>query len=170
MIRRLTGAEACAHLRGLAEVLHDCVEGGASVSFMYPFSIADAEQFFRQVIDGIDTGERILLAAFDGDHVIGTVQLILATPPNQPHRAEIAKLLVRRLARGRGVAAALMQSVEEHARAAGKTLLMLDTVTGGAAERLYERLHWTKAAIIPNYAMFPDGRWCDTTIFWKQLE
>jgi len=170
MIRRLGAADARAHISGLAEVLHDCVEGGASVSFMHPFSVADAARFFEAVIDSVDAGERILLAAFDGQQLVGTVQIITAVPPNQPHRAEIAKLLVRRSARGKGVAAALMQAVEEHARAAGKTLLILDTVTGGVAERLYERLNWTKAAVIPRYAMFPDGRWCDTTIFWKHIE
>lgn len=169
MIRRLTTKEARQHLPALARVLHDCVEGGASVSFMYPYSQADAERFFSKVIDGIETGDRILLAAFDGDELVGTVQVLTATPPNQPHRAEIAKLLVHRSARGKGVAAALMEAVEQHARAAGKTLLMLDTVTGSTAERLYQRLNWTKAAVIPRYAMFPDGRWCDTTIFWKQL-
>jgi GNAT superfamily N-acetyltransferase len=169
MIRRLTAQEAREHLQALARVLHDCVEGGASVSFMFPFSQADAQRFFSKVIDGIDAGDRVLLAAFEGDTLVGTVQIVTATPPNQPHRAEIAKLLVHRSARGKGVAAALMAAVEQHARVAGKTLLMLDTVTGSAAERLYQRLNWTKAAVIPRYAMFPDGRWCDTTIFWKQL-
>jgi GNAT superfamily N-acetyltransferase len=97
------------------------------------------------------------------------VQVFLATPPNQPHRGDIAKLLVRQSARGQGIAARLMQSAEEHALAAGKSLLVLDTVTGGVAERLYERLGWTRVGVIPNYALFPDGRWCDTTIFYKSL-
>jgi GNAT superfamily N-acetyltransferase len=169
MVRNLNAAEARQYLGALAGVLVDCVQGGASVSFMLPYSQADAEGFFVKVIDGVEAGERILLAAFDGDAIVGTVQLVTAMPPNQPHRAEVAKLLVHRSARNRGIAATLMEAVEQEARAAGKTLLMLDTVTGGAAERLYLRLNWTKAAVIPQFAMFPDGRWCDTTIFWKQL-
>jgi GNAT superfamily N-acetyltransferase len=92
-----------------------------------------------------------------------------ATPPNQPHRADVAKMLVHRAARRQGVAGRLMLAAEEHARAARKTLLVLDTVTGGDAERLYERLGWTRVGVIPKYALFPDGRWCDTTIFWKEL-
>ena len=169
MIRSLTAAEAREHLQSLAEILYDCVDGGASVSFMSPFSHADAERFYSKVVEGLEAHDRILLVAFDGEALIGTVQIIMATPPNQPHRAEVAKLLVHRSARGKGIASALMEAVEHHARAAGKTLLMLDTVTGSTAERLYLRLNWTKAAVIPRYAMFPDGRWCDTTIFWKHL-
>jgi GNAT superfamily N-acetyltransferase len=111
----------------------------------------------------------VLLAAFDDGDVVGTVQVNLATPPNQPHRADIAKLLVRRSARRRGVAAQLMEAAEREALAEGKTLLVLDTVTGDAAERLYERLGWTRVGVIPNYALYPDGRPCATTLFYKQL-
>jgi GNAT superfamily N-acetyltransferase len=136
---------------------------------MLPFSQRDAELFFNRVIDGLEREERLLLGAYDGDSPVGSVQIVTALPPNQPHRAEIAKLLVHRSARGKGVGAALMKAAEDHARALGKTLLMLDAVTGGDAERLYLRLNWTKAAVIPQYAMFPDGRWCDTTIFWKVI-
>jgi len=162
--------EARRHLAPLANILVDCVEGGASVSFMAPFSQVEAERFWQTVIAGLETGDRILLAAFDDDVMVGTVQMLTAMPPNQPHRAEVAKLLVARSARGKGIGAALMKALEQHARAAGKTHLMLDTVTGGDAERLYQRLNWTRAAVIPKYAMFPDGRWGDTTIFWKLLE
>jgi GNAT superfamily N-acetyltransferase len=168
-VRNLDAGEARRDLSALAGILFDCVEGGASVSFMWPFSQADAEQFFSKVIDGVERGERVLLAAYEGGVPVGTVQIVTAVPPNQPHRAEIAKLLVHRSARGKGVATALMEAVERHARALSRTLLMLDTVTGGDAERLYQRLNWTKAAVIPNYALFPDGRWCDTTIFWKAI-
>lgn len=168
-IRNLDSLQARQHLDALAGVLHDCVDGGASVSFMWPFPMSEAAKFFAKVIDGVEAGDRILLAAFEGDALVGTVQILTSTPPNQPHRAEIAKLLVKRSARGKGVAAMLMEAVEQHAKALGKTLLMLDTVTGGDAERLYQRLNWTRAAVIPNYAMFPDGRWCDTTIFYKVL-
>jgi ribosomal protein S18 acetylase RimI-like enzyme len=111
----------------------------------------------------------VILAAFDGSTLVGTVQLILAVPPNQPHRGEIAKLLVHRSARRRGVAQRLMGRVEVEARAEGKTLLVLDTVTGDAAERLYEGLGWTTVGVIPGYALYPDGRPCDTTVFFKAL-
>lgn len=157
------------HLRDLASVLVDCVEGGASVSFMAPFSLADAEAFFERVLGGVACGERILIAAFLGSKLVGTIQVLTATPPNQPHRADLAKLLVLRSARSHGVGARLMEFAEEESRRAGKTLLVLDTVTGSAAERLYVRLGWNKVGIIPNYALFPDGSFCDTTIFWKQL-
>jgi GNAT superfamily N-acetyltransferase len=136
---------------------------------MPPFGKSDAEEFFRKVIRGVEAGERILLAAFVDSKLAGTVQVLTAMPPNQPHRAEIAKLLVLRSARGQGLAAALMRRAEECAREAGKTLLVLDTCEGGAAERLYLRLGWVKAGVIPKYALNPDGSWCDTIIFWKTL-
>ena len=136
---------------------------------MASLSKPEAEAFFEKVVEGVERGERILLAAFiDGD-LLGTVQIITATPPNQPHRADIAKLLVHRSARGQGIAKHLMEEVEEASRSAGKTLLVLDTVTGGDAERLYMRMGWTKSGVIPKYALFPDGRFCDTTVFWKDL-
>jgi GNAT superfamily N-acetyltransferase len=168
-IRQLSAGEGRRHLDALAEVLVDCVEGGASVSFMTPFSKAEAAAFFEKAINDVENGNRILLAAFHDAKLVGTVQIVTATPPNQPHRADVAKLLVLRSARGQGVASDLMREAEAAARIAGKSLLVLDTVTGGAAEKLYMGLGWTKAGVIPNYAMFPDGRWCATTIFWKQL-
>jgi GNAT superfamily N-acetyltransferase len=168
-IRRLTATEASQHVDALAEVLLDCVEGGASVSFMPPFSKIDAEAFFEKVAEGVHRGDRILLAAFVDSKLVGTVQILIATPPNQPHRAEVAKLLVLRSSRGHGVAAQLMDHAEAASRLAGRTLLVLDTCTGGPAERLYLRLGWTRAGIIPKYAFYPDGTWCDTAIFWKQL-
>ncbi len=168
-IRRLDAAEGRRYLGALAEVLVDCVEGGASVSFMAPFSRVEAEAFFERTVEGVELGERILLAAFDGAALVGTVQIILATPPNQPHRADVAKLLVARPSRGKGVAALLMEAVDEASRAAGKTVLVLDTVTGGVAERLYMRLGWTRVGVIPDYALYPDGRFCDTTVFYKRV-
>ncbi len=168
-VRRLTAADARQSLDALGEVLADCVAGGASVSFMAPFSKAEASAFFEKLLPEVQRGDRILLAAWDDSKLVGTVQIILATPPNQPHRADVAKMLVHRSARRQGIANRLMLAVEEHARAAGKTLLVLDTVTGDAAERLYERLGWSKVGVIPKYALYPDGRWCDTTIFFKQL-
>lgn len=168
-IRQLNADEAPHYLGPLADVLIDCVEGGASVGFMMPLSRAAAKSFFAKVIEGVQQGERILLAAWIDSQLVGTVQIVTVTPPNQPHRADIAKLLVLRSARGQGVAVRLMEQVEEAGRQAGKTLLVLDTVTGGTAEKLYLRLGWSRAGVIPRYALFPDGTWCDTTIFWKQL-
>jgi GNAT superfamily N-acetyltransferase len=155
----------------LAEVLIDCVEGGASVSFMLPLPHHQALAFWQGVIDSARRGERIVLVAEDADSgtVLGTVQLLLATPDNQPHRADVAKMLVHRRARRRGLGAALMQAAETAARGAGKTLLVLDTVTGGDAERLYSRLGWQRVGVIPGYALWPNGGACDTTYFYKEL-
>lgn len=168
-IRRLTPAGVREHLDGLARVLEDCVAGGASVSYMAPFSHDDARGVFEAFAAEVEQGRRLLLAAFAAGEVVGTVQVILAVPPNQPHRAEIAKLLVHRSARRCGIAERLMERAEAEARAEGKTLLVLDTVTGDAAERLYERLGWTRVGVIPGYALYPDARPCDTTVFWKAV-
>ena len=168
-IRRLDAAEAHAQLDDLAAVLADCVAGGASVSYMAPFSHEDARVAFEAVAVDVEQGRRLLLAAFAEGDLVGTVQVILALPPNQPHRGEIAKLLVHRSARKRGVAQLLMERSEAEARAEGKTLLVLDTVTSDDGERLYERLGWTRVGVIPAYALYPDGRPCDTTVFWKSL-
>jgi GNAT superfamily N-acetyltransferase len=154
----------------LAEVLIDCVEGGASVSFMLPLPREKALAFWRGVLDGAARGERVLLVAqTEEGRIIGTVQLITALPDNQPHRADIAKMLVHRDARRRGVAGLLMAAVDQAARAENKTVLVLDTVTGGDAERLYQRAGWHSAGSVPNYALMPDGAYCATTFFYKQL-
>lgn len=168
-VRRLEAPELPRHLDGLAAVLADCVAGGASVSYMAPFSQADARAQFESWAAEVADGTRLLLAAFRGGDVVGTVQVVFAAPPNQPHRADVAKLLVRRDARRLGVAQRLMEHAEAEARSEGKTLLVLDTVTGDDAERLYLRLGWTRVGVIPNYALYPDGRPCDTTVFWKAL-
>jgi GNAT superfamily N-acetyltransferase len=153
----------------LASVLVDCVEGGASVSFMSPFSHGEARAFFRKVATSVAAGDTVLLAARLAGKIIGTVQLGLDTPPNQPHRADIRKLLVHRAARGHGVGAALMAQAEEEARRRGRWLLVLDTVPGENGHRLYLREGWTQTGIVPDYALFPDGRQCDTAIMWKRL-
>jgi GNAT superfamily N-acetyltransferase len=155
----------------LADVLMDCVEGGASVSFMAPLTRDRALGFWRVVLAGAARGERFVLVAEERDtgRVVGTVQIILALPENQPHRADVAKMLVRRDARRRGIGAALMRAAEAAARQAGRTLLLLDTVTGGDAERLYTRLGWRRCGVIPGYALFPFGGLCDTTIFYRDL-
>jgi ribosomal protein S18 acetylase RimI-like enzyme len=168
-IRRLGSDELAAHLDGLAAVLADCVDGGASVSYMAPFSLEQAREAFAGFVADAEQGRRLILAAFGGGELVGTVQVVLAAPPNQPHRADIAKLLVRRSARRRGIAERLMEEAEREARAEGKTLLVLDTVTGDAAERLYVRLGWQRVGVIPNYALYPDGRFCDTTVFFKPI-
>ena len=163
--------EARRQVGALSAVLMDCVEGGASVSFMSPLSRERADAFWHGVAEGVATGERILLVARDPSHgqIVGTVQVVLKQPENQPHRADVAKMLVHRQARKRGVGAALMRAAEDAARAAGKAVLVLDTVTGGDAERLYTRLGWMKVGVIPNYALWPQGGLCDTTVFYKQI-
>jgi GNAT superfamily N-acetyltransferase len=168
-IRRLATAQVHAHLDGLADVLVDCVAGGASVSYLAPFSHEDACGVFEAFAAEVELGHRLLLAAFSDGDLVGTVQVTLAVPPNQAHRAEVAKLLVHRSARRRGVAQLLMESAEAEARTEGKTLLVLDTVTGDNGERLYERLGWNRVGVIPGYALYPDGRPCDTTVFWKSV-
>jgi GNAT superfamily N-acetyltransferase len=168
-IRRLEAAEARERLDALAAVLVDCVEGGASVNYMAPFSHDEAVAAFDAFVSEVEAGRRILLAAFAGGELAGTVQIVLGVPANQPHRGEITKVLVRRSARKRGIGRLLMEGAEVEAKAAGKTLLVLDTVTDDDAERLYQRLGWTSAGVIPRYALYPDGRLCDTTIFWKEI-
>jgi ribosomal protein S18 acetylase RimI-like enzyme len=168
-IRRLASTDLQEQLDALAGVLVNCVAGGASVRYMAPFSHDQARGAFEAVALEVEQGRRLLLAAFAVKELVGTVQVLLAMQPNSPHRAEIAQLLVHRSARRRGIAQLLMEHAEAEARAEGKTLLVLDTVTGDPAERLYERLGWTKVGVIPGYALYPDGRPCDTTVFWKSL-
>jgi GNAT superfamily N-acetyltransferase len=164
------GAQAEALAQALADVLIDCVEGGASVSFMLPLPRDKALAFWRGVLEGAARGERVLLVAETAEgRIIGTVQLITALPDNQPHRADIAKMLVHRDARRRGVAGMLMAAVDRAARDEGRTVLVLDTVTGGDAERLYQRAGWHSAGSVPNYALMPDGAYCATTFFYRQL-
>jgi len=153
----------------LANVLLDCVEGGASVSFMLPLTRQRAVAFWRKVAAGVETGGRALLVAEDALGICGTVQLIFDLPENQPHRADVAKMLVHRRVRRRGVGEALMRAAEATACECGKTLLVLDTVTGGDAERLYARLGWVRVGEIPNYALFPAGSFCSTTVFYREL-
>lgn len=156
-------------LHGLCDVLIDCVEGGASVSFMHPMTRAKAESFWSAAAAGVARGERMLVVAEDELGVVGTVQVILNLPENQPHRGDVAKMLVHRRARRQGVGAALLAAAEQSALEAGRTLLVLDTVTGGDAERLYARQGWQRSGEIPNYALFPGGGFCSTTVFYKAL-
>ena len=158
-----------AEVEGLADVLIDCVEGGASVSFMHPLTRERAVAFWRRVAQGVAAGERAVLAAEDGRGLCGTVQLVLGQPENQPHRADLAKMLVHRRARRQGLGQALMRAAEATARACGKTLLVLDAVTGGDAARLYERLGWVRVGDIPGYALMPRGGFCSTTYYYRDL-
>jgi len=156
-------------IQGLSDVLIDCVEGGASVSFMLPMTRAKAEAFWRSTAASVARGERIVLAAEDASGtIVGTAQVILAQPENQPHRGDLAKMLVHRGARRRGIGAALLAAAERSARSAGKTLLVLDTASDDA-ERLYGRGGWQRCGRVPDYALFPDGTPCATTFYFKFL-
>ena len=167
-VRRVGTSEAAACVEDLADVLTDCVEGGASVSFMLPMARETALGFWRKVADGIARGERTLLVAEDAQGIAGTVQLITDMPENQPHRADVAKLLVHRRARGAGIGQRLMLAVEDAAREQGRRVLVLDTASG-TAERLYGRLGWQRVGVVPDYALMPDGVLCATTFFYKHV-
>jgi GNAT superfamily N-acetyltransferase len=157
-------------IEGLCDVLIDCVEDGASVSFMLPMTREKARAFWRKVAVSAERGERVVLVAEDeAGAIVGTVTVVLEQPENQPHRGDVAKMLVHRRARRSGVGAALLVAAEQAAREAGKTLLVLDTVTGSAADRLYSRRGWQRCGEIPDYALWPDGRLCGTTVFYKKL-
>ncbi len=166
-VRRLSPDEAHSAAEVLGTVLMDCVAGGASVSFMADLTHAEAVAFWRREIATQDG--RAILVAEDDAGICGVVQVIPAWPPNQPHRADIAKMLVQRRVRRRGVGEALLAAAEAAAQEMGRTVLVLDTVTGGDAERLYARAGWTVVGSIPDYALMPDGALCATTVFYKAL-
>jgi GNAT superfamily N-acetyltransferase len=166
-VRRLDALDD-AQIDGLADVLIDCVDGGASVSFMHPLTRVRAVAFWRRAAQGVAAGERALLVAEDARGLCGTVQLVLDQPENQPHRADLSKMLVHRRARRQGLGAALGRAAEATARECGKTLLVLDTASG-EAERLYERLGWMRVGVIPGYALLPKGGLCDTTVYYRNL-
>ena len=166
-VRRLTALDE-ARIDELAGVLIDCVEGGASVSFLHPLTRDRAVAFWRRVAQGVAAGDRALLVAEDARGLCGTVQLVLDQPENQPHRAELSKMLVHRRARRQGLGAALMRAAEATARECGKTLLVLDTASD-EAERLYERQGWVRVGVIPGYALLPHGGLCGTTVYYRNL-
>jgi GNAT superfamily N-acetyltransferase len=157
------------HIEGLCDVLMDCVGGGASVGFLSPFTRDRAVEFWSRVAQAVAAGKRALLIARDELGICGTVQLILDLPENQPHRADLVKMLVHRRARRKGLGAELMRAAESMARDCRKTLLVLDAVTDGDAARLYERLDWVRVGDIPNYALMPDGSPCSTTCYYRNL-
>jgi GNAT superfamily N-acetyltransferase len=158
-----------AQIVALARLLIDCVEDGASVSFMSPLGLDKASAFWRRVAEATVRGERALLVAQDSGGIIGTVQLILDLPENQPHRADLSKMLVHRCARRQGVAAAMLRAAEELARELGKSLLLLDTASTEAG-RLYARLGWERVGIVPDFALLPGGGLCHTTFYYRRLE
>ena len=166
-VRRLFTVDE-ARLAGLTDVLIDCVDGGASVSFMQPLTRERAAAFWHRVAEAVGNGHRALLVAEDAWGVCGTVQLVLEQPENQPHRADLAKMLVHRRARRAGIGAALLRAAEGTAVECGKTLLVLDTASADA-ERLYERAGWTRVGVIPKYALLPFGGFCATTMFYRDL-
>jgi len=168
-VRRLDPVSAT-QFEQLTDILLDCVEGGASVSFMLPLSRDRARAFWQHVAADVARGARILLVAEDAQGICGTVQLILDLPDNQPHRADLAKMLVHRRVRRQGLGARLMAAAEAAARESKRTLLVLDAVTGGDGARLYERLGWTRVGDIPNYALYPQGGFCSTTYYYRELK
>ena len=168
-IHRLEAAEAKARINELADILLDCVAGGASVSFMADMTRGEALTFWNKVIEGVATGQRILLVATSDGELIGTVQVVPSGIPNQPHRSDLSKMLVHRKARGMGVGAALLKAAEDISLNAGWWLMVLDTVSGSDGERLYKRGGWKPVGVIPNYALWPDGSLCPTTYFYKDL-
>lgn len=166
-IERITAADDLL-VDGLSDVLLDAVQSGAGVSFMADLTKVGAEAWWRRILGGA-TARTVVLVARDESGIVGTVQLQPAWPPNQPHRADVAKLMVHRRARGSGVARGLMEELERQARAQRFTLLLLDTCKGSAAERLYTSMGWTRVGEVPNFALNPDGSWCDTVFFYKQI-
>ena len=167
VVKRLESV-ADTQIIALSHLLIDCVEAGASVSFMSPLTFEKASAFWRRVAETTARGERALLVAEDAVGTIGTVQLILDLPENQPHRADLSKMLVHRRARRKGVGATLLRAAEELARNLGKSLLVLDTAST-EAERLYVRLGWERVGTIPDYALLPEGGLSDTTFFYRRL-
>lgn len=165
----LSAEEIVAHLAELGQILKNCVETGASVSFLAPFALEQGIAYFRTVAEDVRAHRALLLGAFLDGKLCGTVQLRLAMPPNQPHRGEVAKLLVEPGARKRGVGRQLMVELELAARTAGKTLLVLDTDAAGSAVRLYDALGYTRVGMIPGFALLPDGAMGDTLIYFKEL-
>lgn len=169
VIRLLNVVEAHAAHDELCHVLSDCVEGGASVGFMSPFLPDDARPYWTSVIDAVAANATLLLVAEVDGKIVGTVQVSVSSMPNQPHRGDLKKLLVTKAARGQGLSRLLMDAAEREAARRGLSLLVLDTATGSLAESIYPKLGWERAGVIPDYALFPDGRYCDTTLFYKRL-
>lgn len=168
-IHPLPASQAASRIGELSDVLIGCVEGGASVSFMAPMERETADAFWRGVAVRVERGEAVLVVAESEGRIVGTAMLVTGLPENQPHRADVAKVLVSPAMRGQGVGERLMGAIEDAARDAGRTLLVLDTVPGTAADRLYRRTGWQEVGRVPSFALWPDGRACDTMFFYKNL-
>lgn len=168
-LRVLDAEAAAARLPALAAILADCVQRGASVGFMNPFGQDEAEDWARGVLEDVAAGRTVLFAAEIDGEMVGTAQLMPCAKPNQPHRADVAKVLVHGKARRRGIGSALMAALEAEARRRGLLVLTLDTVTELAGDKLYTHAGWTRVGEIPDYALWPDGRFCATTVFYKRL-
>jgi GNAT superfamily N-acetyltransferase len=168
-VRLLDRQQALDALPALTDILVDCVEGGASVGFMAPFSMQEARHYWEGIAEAVGSGEILLFAAEVDGRVLGTVQVGFAMKPNQPHRGDLMKLLVHRAARGRGLSRLLMEAAERESAKHGRWLLVLDTATGSPAEAIYARFGWQMSGVIPDYALYPDGSYCSTTIFFKRL-
>ncbi|HEX5933849.1 MAG TPA: GNAT family N-acetyltransferase [Pseudorhizobium sp.] len=169
-IVRIADAEtARASIPDLCEVLSDCINGGASLGFMLPFGPPDAVAYWQDVAEGVEAGGIVMATAEIDGRIVGTVQVGLASKPNQPHRGDLMKLLVHRSARGLGLSRALMEAVEAEAAHRGRTLLVLDTATGSDAEKIYPRFGWERVGVIPDYALWPQGGFCSTTLFYKRI-
>lgn len=169
VIRELDTVEAERRISELAVILVDAVEGGASVNFLAGFTPSEAEEFWRGQLPGIADGSRHLLVADNGEKLVGTVVLTKAPQPNQPHRADVGKMLVLASLRRRGLGRRLLDAVEALARARGRTLLMLDTTTGSAGDRLYRSCGWVEYGIVPGHALSTEGVRSSTTFFYKHI-
>lgn len=168
-IERLSEEQARPLLPQLVALLQDSVHNGSSVGFLPPLSFEAAEEYWLETLDEVARGKRILLVSSEGADVTGAVQLALATKQNGLHRAEVQKLVVHTGFRNRGIARALLGAAEESARAAGRTLLVLDTEQGSVAEKLYEKFGYTRSGVIPHYALSADGSLITTVVFYKLL-
>ncbi len=167
---RISALDASPQARaGLCDILIETVAGGGSVSFMHPLARDTAQAFWDETLAAAARGERIVLGAWDGDLLAGTLTLLLKLPPNQPHRAELSKMMTRVSHRGRGVATALAREAERLAVEHGRTLLVLDTAAEDGASALYEKLGFTLAGVIPDYALKPRGGLTATMIYWKRI-
>lgn len=169
-VRALSAPQIHTHLDALSQLLIDCVNDGASVSFMWPMTVEKAYAFWKGVAESVAREERTVLVAVDRQGgLAGTVQLIIDQPENQPHRADVAKLLVSPAARRQGIAQQLMMALEHHAAQQNKSVLVLDTATGSGAETFYQQAGWQRVGDIPGYALMPDGAPCSTTYYYKTL-
>jgi GNAT superfamily N-acetyltransferase len=167
-IEQLTRDASDRDVQALARLLIDAVESGAGVSFMPGLTASSADEFWRGILNA-SPARGVVLVARDDDEIVGTVQLQPSWAPNQPHRADVAKLIVHRRARGRGIARALMEALERAASERELTLLVLDTCEGSAAERLYTSMGWVRVGVVPGFALNPDGTLCDTVFFYKNI-